>query len=239
ELTQAVEKRRQPLLLVVGNIAVALDQFVYLLALAVPPEREAIARADKDLVQAVAALQRQDALVDIGKPLPLLLLFELQVQHAISLVGIELWARHFCLVHYFGSSFHFVVWARFDNPDPQPIVQVAGQKAPRPHGKTRPFHAEQTPLGRGVVHRAKEGSTELQGDPPSPFFRADHLTRTTPGIQFTSTIFRLGRHPTTVRSPVPCLRQRPRDVGRVAVASPRDQHTVSIFPHRSDSRPGG
>jgi bacterioferritin-associated ferredoxin len=69
-----------------------------------------------------------------------------------------------------GSFFHFLAAARFDNPKAQPIVGVAGRARSSPDQKARPFHAEQTPLGRGVVHRAKEGSKELQGDPPSPFF---------------------------------------------------------------------
>src|SRR5204862_2767846 len=84
ELTQAVQQRRQPPLLFAGHVAVALDQFVDLLALALTPNGEAVARKDEDLVQAVAALQGQDTLVVVGQGLPLLLLFELQVQHAIS-----------------------------------------------------------------------------------------------------------------------------------------------------------
>ena len=42
-----------------------------------------------------------------------------------------------------------------------------------PVGSTR----KPAPLGSGVVPRAKEGSSELQGDPPSPFFFPRTSTR--------------------------------------------------------------
>src|SRR5262249_28248753 len=152
ELPQAVQQCGEPSLLLAGDIPIPLDQLLDLLALGIATNSETVARPDEDLVQAVALLQRQDTIVEVRQDLSLLLLFELQVQHASTLIGRTGQSRDAgergcepppvlrrtggcepprCFagrgVHTPVRHFHFLSAATFDNPKAQPIVAVAGR----------------------------------------------------------------------------------------------------------------
>jgi hypothetical protein len=79
QLSEAIKQGRQVALLIAGDVAETLDQFLDLFAFSIPADSQTVPRLDLHLVQSVAFLEGLHSLVQVAELLPVMVLFMLQV----------------------------------------------------------------------------------------------------------------------------------------------------------------